>query len=139
MRKLRPNALFLLLLIALTACATQPLWAHRRGRARDPSLPVSFDDILDAGVLATLVFFALSYFNPQYSILLVCMVILRLHRMPESGPAHALQLVGRRPNPERISSPSRRRPRTQRPIPGSRTFRSTSPAPGRGRRRRSRG
>ena len=71
------------------------LWAHKVPHIRQAKArPHAFDDIADAALLASLAFFALSFFNPQYASLLICLILVRSHRARDAGPAHALILCG---------------------------------------------
>ena len=77
--------LFPLAWLALT------VWAHVQSRAGGRSVP---DDVLDFALLSALAFFALAFFHPQYSALLVALVLARIHRLQSGLAAHALQVVG---------------------------------------------
>ena len=66
-------------------------WARLRGR---DSAEAAGRDALDAALLAGLAFYSLAFFHPQYAALLGALVLVRLHRLRDGGPAHGLQLLG---------------------------------------------
>jgi hypothetical protein len=83
------------LLVFGLAYALICLWSHRLATGRPIATPSQrYGDLVDAALLATLCFFAFSYFHPQYAMLLVPLVLLRLHRTADGFVAHGVQLLG---------------------------------------------
>jgi len=66
-------------------------WARERGPG---DARAASRDVLDAALLSALAFYSLSFFHPQYTALLALLVLARLHRLKDCGPAHGLQLLG---------------------------------------------
>ena len=74
------------ILLFLLAFGLVCVWAHRVAVDRDDRTRV-FDDLVDAALLACLSFLTFSFFNPQYALLLVPLVLLRLHRLRDGAAA----------------------------------------------------
>lgn len=68
------------------------VWAHLSGLASSASERPRA--ALDAALLGALAFFGLSFFHPQYALLLCALVVLRGHANARLLGAHALQLIG---------------------------------------------
>lgn len=81
------------ILLFIVAYAAVCLWAQRRAVAR-AATDAPFHDVLGAGMLTALCFCTFSWFNPQYTVLLVPFALLVAPRLPDGLPAHALQVAG---------------------------------------------
>ncbi|TAJ18977.1 MAG: hypothetical protein EPO68_07060 [Planctomycetota bacterium] len=81
------------ILLFVVGYAAVCLWAQRRAVAR-AATEGPFQDVLGAGMLTALCFCTFSWFNPQYTVLLVPFAVLVAPSVPDGLPAHALQVLG---------------------------------------------
>jgi len=81
-------------LLTYVAYGLACLFAHRIAVMRRDGQRAGFDDLVDAGLLASLALFAFSNLNPQYFTLYFALALLRLGRSREASAALAVQLLG---------------------------------------------